>query len=196
MSAIEARLAAALPYVGGPRGPKNHHAMVRLADEGVPIAALARAFKMPFREADDAVRSAKERGEIAYLPSRDWPHGQVRYVPSNGGGAPAGFSLISLDEAREAVPYCLRLSRSQVEILAALMSRDLATKNWLHNVLYGHLVDGGADPKIIHVQICKMRKALAPFDIAIITVWGGGYRLSVEDRNKVVALKVCERVAA
>ena len=38
-------------------------------------------------------------------------------------------------------------------------------------------------PKIIDVQICKMRRKLTPIGISIETVWGEGYRLAGDARQ-------------
>jgi DNA-binding winged helix-turn-helix (wHTH) protein len=46
----------------------------------------------------------------------------------------------------------------------------------------------GMAHRTIDVHICHIRKALAPFGIAIGTIWGYGYQLSDPDRRKVMDL--------
>ena len=42
--------------------------------------------------------------------------------------------------------------------------------------------------RTIDVHVCRIRKALAPFGIAIGTLWGYGYQLSDPHRHKVMNL--------
>lgn len=69
-----------------------------------------------------------------------------------------------------------RLTPTEAGILAALIARPLATKDFIMLQIY----DGRdeAEPKIVDVFICKMRKKLAPHGIDILTQWGVGYHLS------------------
>lgn len=87
------------------------------------------------------------------------------------------------------IPFDWGLTGAQVEIMNVLYRRRLATKEAICTVLYGDDPDGGADPKIVDVQICKMRALLEPHGIEILTVWGQGYALSDDTRQKVSALK-------
>jgi transposase len=51
---------------------------VRLAQEGVPVAAIARALCTPYEYVARALREALEAGDIAEMPASDWPVGQRR----------------------------------------------------------------------------------------------------------------------
>ena len=46
---------------------------IRLADEGVPLRAIARATAIPSEQLRDELYSAKINGLLIELPSEDWP---------------------------------------------------------------------------------------------------------------------------
>lgn len=80
------------------------------------------------------------------------------------------------------VPSEWGLTKSEVAVLNVLVLRRVATKEAIHTILYGDESDGGPDPKIIDVFVCKMRPKLEPARIKIETVWGDGYELTAESR--------------
>ena len=51
---------------------------VRLAIEGVPVQAIARAIKFPSEDVRIALEEARDFGKIIELPASDWPVGQSR----------------------------------------------------------------------------------------------------------------------
>lgn len=177
----------------GPRGPNRHHLAIRLADEGVPVAAIARAMNRPFGEVADTIRAALHAGEIAAKPPTDWPPGTVRYAPpAERITIPIGNGPSALEEATSAIPITFGLTRAEAKIVAAMMLRDLATKNYLYSALYGIDLDGGAAPKIMDVFVCKIRRKLAPHDIEIATVWGRGYRIAPDGKARLVEFRRAE----
>lgn len=91
--------------------------------------------------------------------------------------------LIGLDVE---APIVFGLTSREACMFGALMARDMCLKEHLMASIYGALPDDDvAEPKIIDVFVCKMRKKLRSFDIEVETIWGKGYRLSSE--NKVTA---------
>lgn len=93
--------------------------------------------------------------------------------------------LIGLDVE---APIVFGLTSREACMFGALMARDMCLKEHLMASIYGALPDDDvAEPKIIDVFVCKMRKKLKRFDIDVETVWGKGYRLSPE--NKATAQK-------
>lgn len=75
-------------------------------------------------------------------------------------------------------PYDLGLSKIENDILAFILARapNVALKN---RILYAvwRDPDDAADLKTINVHICKIRRKLAPFGVAITVAWGEGYFL-------------------
>jgi DNA-binding response OmpR family regulator len=56
---------------------------------------------------------------------------------------------------------------------------NVVSKDALHRALYELDPEGGAEPKIVDVIVCKIRKKVKPLGIEIDTSWGRGYALSV-----------------
>ncbi len=154
-------------------------AMVRLADEGVPIKALVRVFRRPFGEIEQVLREAKEQGGLVDLPAADWPAGTGRgsriptVAPERG---PLPLWMVHGAQAE------FRLTRSEALLVAWLVWRGSCSKAFLHDQITPE-----ADPKIIDVFVCKARRKLAPFQIEIRTVWGWGHEFKADMRAAVRA---------
>lgn len=80
------------------------------------------------------------------------------------------------------------LTPHEETLLAALYSSARPTKDTLHNCLYADSIDGGAEPKILDVFVCKLRKKLRYMGIHIKTDWGKGYYLTKESKEKLADL--------
>ncbi len=74
-----------------------------------------------------------------------------------------------------------------VEVFPRVLSKDAAV-DWLYQLQ----PEGGAEPKIVDVYICKIRKKLTPLGVRIDTLWGRGYALALSERPHLVR----EQVAA
>ena len=97
---------------------------------------------------------------------------------------------------RMSAPLILGLTAQEARVLGVLMKRDVATKEAVMAGLYSHRADDTVEIKIVDVFICKIRKKLQPFDIPIETVWGQGYRLKPETKEKVRGMMRDEGLAA
>lgn len=75
-------------------------------------------------------------------------------------------------------PIEWRLTRSEARVLGCLAAREVATKVQLLAALYEQRIDGGPEPKILDVFVCKLRRKLKPFGVEILTRWGTGYALA------------------
>jgi hypothetical protein len=53
--------------------PRETEIAVRLADEGVPLAVIARATQIPSADLRKQLQEALERGRIIEMPRNDWP---------------------------------------------------------------------------------------------------------------------------
>lgn len=156
---------------------------IRLADEGIPVRAIARATKIPSSDIYDVLRDALARGEIVELPKDDWPPGTRRAARSVLSGTP-------LDDDTALAFACARFfktTRLEAAILAVLIKRTEVTKQQLHLVIEQNRPSEGrveTDPKMVDVVICHLRKKLKPHDLKIETVWGIGYLMPVEARDR------------
>jgi hypothetical protein len=53
--------------------PQLSEVAIRLADEGVPLCAIARATRIPSDELREQLRAAQEDGRLISQPAHDWP---------------------------------------------------------------------------------------------------------------------------
>lgn len=103
-------------------------------------------------------------------------------------------AAIHLDEGRGIATRggtLVRLTPAHLSLLNILLARMPSTvsKVGLYTQYTGaNLREYEPAPKIIDVQICKLRKAIAPLGLAILTRWGTGYALeAVEGSEAAVA---------
>ena len=155
---------------------------VRLADEGVPVRAIARATRIPSPVLYETLTEAKHAGTLLELPRDDWPPGCPR------------------DQR------ALQLSRMMAEDHETLLlaTQRLFSLTRTPAALFLHLVQHHAIPShdrkdigqgSFNVHIWHMRQRLAPFGLTIVTLWGYGYQLSPEDRRKAMEL-ILDRVTS
>jgi hypothetical protein len=157
----------------------------RLADEGVPVAAIARALLLPSEDIRQTLHDAIDAGMILDMPKEDWPPGSRRYQR----GLTADSLLNNDDRLRFACSRYFKTTRLQSAILAVLLKRHEVTKDQLHQVVE-QLRSGdkdATDRKMVDVLICLLRRKLGPFDIPIKTSWGVGYLIELEHRDKAIA---------
>jgi Transcriptional regulatory protein, C terminal len=147
---------------------------VRLADEGVPLRAIARATKIPSDDIRDVLFEAQRAGRLLELPRDDWPPG----FPRDQRALQLSRMVVENKDALFiAVQQIFRLWQSEVPLLLALVQHDAMSKK-----------RETMAEKTVDVHVCRMRKKLQPFEIVIRTVWGYGYQLSVEHRRKTMDL--------
>lgn len=87
-------------------------------------------------------------------------------------------------------PPMFALTGSEARLFGLLMARDLVTKESAMSILYGLRPDndGDVEIKIIDVFIYKMRKKLEEWEIKIETVWGRGYYIAPDEKERISAL--------
>lgn len=76
------------------------------------------------------------------------------------------------------------LTTSEMRVFRVLLNRTMATKEAIHATLYHNEGKEAAEPKIVDVFICKIRKKLKPYGIEVKTIWGQGYSLDPETRAR------------
>lgn len=84
----------------------------------------------------------------------------------------------------EPLPFEWGLTGQESAVFGVLVNRPLATKDAVMAALYRSIGRDEAEPKIVDVFICKMRKKLKPFGIEIRTIWGQGYALPETLRHR------------
>lgn len=160
--------------------------MAGLADEGVPIAAIARALKTPSADVREVLHDAAAAGKIFAVPKEDWP-------PSSRRDEREPALITNLPDGEKFIMDCVRtfrVTRLQARLLSVLIRRPEATKQMLHQV-----VEQSRDPtkestdmKIVDVVICHLRKRLKPFALDIETIWSCGYCMSADTRRRAVQM--------
>jgi hypothetical protein len=167
--------------------PLLHAVAVRLADEGMPVRAIARSVRLPSEDVYEVIRDAIYRGTITEMPKDDWPIGSTR-VSRN---AFHGTALDNEDALKFACARYFKATRLEAAILAVMLKRSEVTKQQLHLVIEQNRPGENrdeTDPKMVDVIICHLRKKLRKVDIVIETIWGIGYSISSAGRERAVAI--------
>lgn len=158
------------------RGTFVGNSIVRLADEGVPIGALSRTFKIPYDSAHGIVRLAMDDGIISEMLAADWPAGSRVRVPTT-----APIRLADSPDFLMSCKLVFNLTASEGRLLQCLMQSKACTKPHLHMSVCPE-----AEPKTVDVFICNVRTKLRKFQIHIETIWGQGYFLPEESKRQVM----------
>ncbi len=149
----------------------------RLADEGVPIRAIARSLQVHPTPVRDALNNSIFEGRICEMPRDDWPPGVRRseHLPVNR-------RKLSDQEITSLLRQTFSFTRTEAAMFLPLLTKPGAhTKEALHHMAYNG-ADGGPEIKIVDVMICKIRKKLTVYHLAehLKTVWGDGYKITPE----------------
>ncbi len=160
--------------------------VVRLADEGIPVSAIARACKIPASEVYEILYDAVGNGTIIEVPKADWPPGSARARRK----LPSYDVLADEEQLKFLCSIVFKTTRLQSNILAVLLKRSEVTKEQLHQVIET-LRDPNRDEtdlKMVDVIICHLRRKIGidPFKVTIKTIWGVGYRMEPDARDRAV----------
>jgi hypothetical protein len=159
---------------------------IRLADEGVPVRAIARAVHVNAEELRPHFEHAKLTGRLVDLPREDWPPGipRAHRVPDL-----QPIADINDDVLKAAIMLAFGLTINQASMFLALIRRREMHRDQLHelyNMRGKELAD--TDVKIVDVQICKIRQRLEGLGIEIRTLWGFGYFMTIANRRLALEL--------
>ncbi len=161
--------------------------VVRMADEGIPVRAIARAIAKSSTDIYEMLRDALAAGSIVEMPKDDWPPGSRRNARTAFNGTP----LESDDALKLACHRFFKATRLEAAILAVMLKRSEVTKGQLHLVIEQNRPSDNreeTDPKMVDVVICHLRKKLKVHGLIIKTIWGVGYLIPAADRDKAVVL--------
>lgn len=157
---------------------------VALADEGVPVRAIARSVKIPGEDVYDILKVAIGEGKLISLPKDDWPpsnHRSARYQAENTTLSHTDDILGMACAAR------FKLSRLQATVFLAMLRRPEISKHQIHLAIEFNRgnPDEPTDLKMVDVVICLIRKKLKAVDpaLSIDTIWGAGYSLPGPSRE-------------
>lgn len=161
--------------------PALHVAVAtRAANEGIPLASIARIIGQPFDLVSEVLESALALGQITQMPKPDWPPG-VRWAER----VPSTPRTANAEDVEFACRKHFRLTPLEAGVLMVLLRFEYADKDKLHGVVeaqrFARAVRPDSpeetDPKIVDVIICKLRKKLKSQDekFVLTTSWGRGY---------------------
>lgn len=158
----------------------------RLADEGLPVCAIARSLRTASDTIRDILKVALEDGVIFEYPREDWPPNTPR---SRRSSMLAGI-LGDDERLRLACGRYFGTTKQQSLVLATLLKRSEVTKVQFHQVIEQHRI--GADEetniKLVDVIICILRRKLRKHDYDIETMWGRGYFMHPAQRHRIAAV--------
>jgi hypothetical protein len=159
---------------------------IRLADEGVPVRAIARAVHINAEELRPHFEHAKLTGRLVDLPREDWPPGipRAHRVPDL-----KPIADINDEVLKAAIMLVFGLTLNQASMFLALIRRREVHRDQMHEI-YNQRGQQQADTdvKVVDVQICKIRQRLAKMEIEIATLWGFGYFMSIANRRRALEL--------
>ncbi len=168
-----------------------HTVIVAAANEGIPVAAIARVTKQELSDVYLLLKEAKDAGTILDLPRADWPPG-VRAADRT----PA-LAIPADDDLKFVCKRVLKLTALETGFLIALLKNREVDKTRLHHVVEAQRASRQSqpdkqdetDPKMVDVIICKLRKKLKTVDagLKIETIWGGGYCIAAEMKPRILA---------
>jgi len=155
--------------------------MVRLADEGVPVSAIARAMQVPSAAVHETIGAALQAARLLESPPTDWPPGQ----PAS---RRAGRRVVyDESELTTALQHRYDITRQQALLLVVMLKRPRATKEVLHAAAQAvHAPGHETSHKLVDVVICKLRKRMKRWGYEVHTIWAGGYFLSLDDRKEIL----------
>jgi hypothetical protein len=156
---------------------------IRLADEGVPLRAIARAIKMSSDLVRARLQRAQETGRLLDLPRDDWPPGFPR---DQRALQLSRLVTENRDQFFIAMQQLFGLTPTEISLLLGLIQQPSLLRDRATDTM---------TPQTVYVHLCRIRQRLAPHGIEIKTSWGHGYHLSPGGRRKVMKL-ILRQVAA
>lgn len=150
----------------------DHLIAVRLANEGVPVRAIARATQIPSSEVRTALEEAQLAGVLLVLPSEDWPARQAVPAPVS-----PRINRLNDDSVLKQLRRLFVLSGVQAEIMLLLLRRA--------EVPYQ---DIPANANAARVFVHRLRKALKPFNMTVKTLHGFGFYLPAAQQKRALEL--------
>jgi DNA-binding response OmpR family regulator len=159
----------------------------RLADEGVPIRAMARSFKKPSENVRAAVGEGIYHGRIVHMPKDDWQLGQKREDRDQTFNRHLRMNDENLIAS---IIRVFKVTKLQGALLAALLNRNEVSKDTMHQIIESRRGPNRdeTDIKMVDVVICNLRKRMKPHPFVVNTLWGYGYYMTAADRKSILEM--------
>lgn len=169
----------------------DDHAQIatRLANEGIPVNVIARGLEVPAGDVRLSLDAALASGRITEMPAADWPPTARRadHLPPHIAAARDADLVTSFMRT-------FKLTKLMASFMLVLVRRAQVDKTTLHRVIESQRAARinrpdtaeETNPKMVDVMVCNLRKKLKPFGLTIQTLWGRGYFLDEQDRQRVL----------
>lgn len=170
---------------------------VSFAQQGVAMDTIARSLVAPREQVEHAIRTAFNSGVIAALPPAT--SGDIRSAMHS--------ELINLRAQLAACKDLIReladkksegvadfhgvagLTRKEATVVNALLVHGRLSRERIYHECYGGFdASDMPEPKIVDVFICKIRKKLAPHNVSIQNMWGFGFEMTGDNKERMRAL--------
>lgn len=158
----------------------------QLADEGVPVGAIARSINIPFADVSKFLQKSVVAGKIIQVPKADWP---VDKHSTRDTRLPQ-FDLFTGYNEEMLLLTLIRIykvSKLQAAFFGALLRRKEVTRQALHEIIESRRSPDAdeTEEKMVDVVICNLRKRLKPHHLIIKTIWSAGYYIETDQRRQV-----------
>jgi len=157
--------------------------VIRLANEGVPVQAIARATGWPFADLHAELQAAQQDGHLIAIPCVDWPAGYsrdekllylTRQMPPPGNRA----------DLQDTIRRVFGLSERPAQILLLLLQHPQVSRERIAQMTGA--AAGISNVSSVHVS--HLRHKLQRFGLAVQTMYGYGYRMLPEQQRKALDL--------
>ena len=153
---------------------------IRLANEGVPVQAIARATGWPFADLHAQLRMAQVNGDLITIPRVDWPAGYPREQKLQQ------LTRSVLDRKADLELTIRQIFGIQPRLAQLLLL--LLLHSDVHRERIYQLGEAGGDSNTPAVYISHLRRALQRFGLPVQTLYGYGYRMRPEHQREALNL--------
>lgn len=182
------------------RSRESHHStsdvVIVFARCGVPLETMARALAITADQVQTICARAVANDDLQVIPPRkpeNWRSSMMAELVNLRGTVSAlqeevrALRGATSDDVAQFTGVA-GLTDSEAALICAIAKFGKISKARAYNALYGLDLDGGPEPKIIDVLLCKARKKLTPHGVEIRTVWGVGLEMTRENVERFRAL--------
>jgi DNA-binding response OmpR family regulator len=154
---------------------------IRLANEGVPVQAIARATGWSYADLYAQLQTAQAEGSLVDLPAVDWPAGYSREQKL----LHLSHSVLNNKaDLEKAIRRVFHIPPRLAQILLLLLQQPEVHRDRLAQLTYA--TTGLSNVTSVHVSY--LRSKLQKFGLTVQTVYGYGYRMPPEHQRKALNL--------
>jgi DNA-binding response OmpR family regulator len=154
---------------------------IRLANEGVPVQAIARATGWSYADVHAQLQTAQSDGSLVAIPCADWPAGYTREQKL----LHLSHSVLNNKaDLEKAIHRVFHIPPRLAQILLLLLQHPEVHRDRFAHLTYA--TTGLSNVTAVHVSY--LRGKLQKFGLTVQTIYGYGYRMSPEHQRKALNL--------